>query len=434
MGILLAILLFGLLILVHEFGHFLLAKKNGVCVTEFSLGMGPRIFSFVKGETRYSWKLVPFGGSCMMLGEDEELEEGQDADRAFDSKSVWARISVILAGPIFNFILAFVIALIVIGFNGSDPAFVTVVEEGSPAASAGLLEGDVITKYNGVGVSLGREIYIENQLNPIKGEPVEVVVKRDGEKIKLTIQPELVKSFYLGIGYTGDKSAGTDITVVEDGPMDKTGVKDKDQVISINDVKVNNGEEIKNYFDENPLTEEPVKVTLSRDGKEYNVTVTPAEKEGYYIGLGYNTRNQKMSGLGTIKYSAIEVKTQIKLVFKSLKMLVSGQAGADDLAGPVGIVDMVSSTVNESKSEGWFVVFLQLASFTIMFSANLGVMNLLPLPALDGGRLVFLLIEAVRGKPVAKNKEGMVHFVGMIFLMLLMLFIFYNDIMRLFGR
>ena len=145
-SIIIALLIFGLLVLIHEFGHFIVAKKNGVVVNEFSIGMGPRIFSRVaKSGTRYSVKILPLGGSCAMLGEDEDNEE----EGSFNSKSIWARMAIIFAGPFFNFILAFVLALVVIGFVGADISYVTSVDENSPAYEAGLRTGDRITNYNG---------------------------------------------------------------------------------------------------------------------------------------------------------------------------------------------------------------------------------------------------------------------------------------------
>ena len=153
MSIVIALLVFSVIILFHEFGHFLLAKLNKITVVEFSLGMGPRLLSFEAGGTRYSWKLLPFGGSCMMLGEDgEEEEEG-----SFGSKSVWARMSVIAAGPIFNFLLAFIMALFIVGNLGYDVPVLLNVTEGMPAADAGLQAGDRIVKMNGKRIHLYRE-------------------------------------------------------------------------------------------------------------------------------------------------------------------------------------------------------------------------------------------------------------------------------------
>ncbi|NLO08434.1 MAG: RIP metalloprotease RseP, partial [Clostridiales bacterium] len=153
MNLLIAILLLGIIIFIHELGHFLLAKKNGITVTEFSLGMGPRLASFVKGGTRYSLKILPFGGSCMMLGEDEDIDD----DGAFHKKGVWARFSVIFAGAFFNFVLAFVLAIFVISSVGVDYPDVVKVEEGTPLYEAGIREGDRIKSINGKSIHFGKE-------------------------------------------------------------------------------------------------------------------------------------------------------------------------------------------------------------------------------------------------------------------------------------
>ena len=164
-----AILVFTLVVVIHEYGHYLLARRAGIKVIEFSVGMGPRLFHRTgKNGVMFSWKLFPIGGSCMMLGEDEKLD---DPD-AFGSKSVWARMSVILAGPFFNFILAFLFSLFVVGFGGIDPAYITSSAKGSPAAEAGMQVGDKITKVNKSRIYIGREMSMYLQLNPLSDEEV----------------------------------------------------------------------------------------------------------------------------------------------------------------------------------------------------------------------------------------------------------------------
>lgn len=353
MNIIIAILIFSLIIIIHELGHFLLAKKNGIGVVEFSVGMGPRLFSFLRNGTRYSLKLFPIGGSCMMLGEDEE----NDDPNAFGKKGVWARISVIAAGPIFNFILAFVLSIIVVGKVGYDPASIVQVNENSPAQEAGLQVGDVIVEINGSNVDNSREV-----------------------------------SYY-------------------------------------------------QFF--HPTTEKPVTLTINRDGNEMDITITPEKNESdvYMMGFAFNygrtktiaTTGEKMSALGVIKYSAIEVKCWIKSAIQSVGGLINGKVTAKDLGGPVAIVDMIGDGINSTKSAGLSAVVIQVLYMSILLSANLGIMNLLPLPALDGGRLVFLLIEAVRGKPIDQKKEGFVHMIGLALLMILMVFVMFNDISRLFN-
>ena len=181
MGIVLAILVFGLIVFVHELGHFLLAKANKIRVDEFSIGMGPRLFSFVKGETRYSLKLLPIGGSCAM-GEDDAEDVGEGS---FNSKSVWARISVVAAGAIFNFILAFIFAVVIVSFTGYDRPVISDVVADFPAQEAGMQAGDRIVKLNNKRINLWREVTYYNMFH--QGEEVNVVYERDGRKHEVTL-------------------------------------------------------------------------------------------------------------------------------------------------------------------------------------------------------------------------------------------------------
>ena len=342
MGIILAILVFGIIVFIHELGHFLLAKANKIRVDEFSLGMGPRLLSFVKGETRYSLKLLPLGGSCMM-GEDDvdDMSEG-----SFNSKSVWARMSVVVAGAVFNFLLALIFSMIVIGYTGYDEPVISGVVEGFPAQEAGLQEGDRIVKMNNKKINIWREISYYNMFHP--GETVDLVYERDGEQYETTITPK----------------------------------KDEDG--------------------------------------------------NYLIGITSPSQYEKANLLTATQYGVYEVKFWICTTLESLKMLVMGDVGVDQLSGPVGIVSVVDETYQQSKSYGVIIVIMQMLNIGILLSANLGVMNLLPLPALDGGRLVFMIVEAIRGKRVPPDKEGWVHGIGMILLLALMAFVMFNDVKKLF--
>ena len=182
MKIILALIIFSAIILIHELGHFLFAKRSGIVVTEFSLGMGPRILSTVKGGTRYSLKAFPFGGSCQMLGEDTD----EELPGTFNTASVWGRISVVAAGPIFNFILAFLLSVIIVAFTGYAPATVAEVTEGSNAEAAGLQVGDVITEYDGYKIDLAQDLYVYTYLNELGDETIHLKVERDGEEIACT--------------------------------------------------------------------------------------------------------------------------------------------------------------------------------------------------------------------------------------------------------
>ncbi|WP_461819024.1 RIP metalloprotease RseP [Blautia stercoris] len=426
LNILVAIIIFSVIVVFHELGHFLLAKKNGIEVTEFSLGMGPRLLSTVKGNTRYSLKLFPIGGSCMMVGEDGE----EDGPGSFGHASVWGRISVVAAGPIFNFILAFVFALVITSVMGYDPPKVLSVEENSPAEEAGLQVGDIITSFQGKHISIGRDISLYESLYGMQQDQIKMTVKRDGKKIDLNFKAASEKKYMLGFSYVPDGEP--EITeVFVDGAMMKAGVIAGDVITAVDGTKVSTGEELQTYLGEHPLGENAVTITVSRDGKEKEFTVQPTVRTQVSTGFVYNLYREKTNFFGVLKYSAVEVRYWISSTIDSLGLLIKGTFRVNDLSGPVGIVDAIGSSVEEAKSEGTVVMWMQMFYWAILLSANLGVMNLLPLPALDGGRLVFLLIEAVTKKKVNPNIEGMIHFAGFVLLMALMVFVFMNDIKRL---
>jgi regulator of sigma E protease len=453
MNIIIAILIFSLIIVIHELGHFLLAKKNGIFVTEFSVGMGTRIITMVKTEkgyrprlflsqhdfdttpewkdtTKYSWKLLPIGGSCIMMGEDEIVED----NRAFSKKGVWARISVVIAGPFFNFLLAFLLAMFITGVIGYDPAAITSVAKDSPAAKAGIQQGDVITRLNGNNIDIGRDVLTYLQFNPYTEKEVNLTYERDGVKNKATLMPVMVKTYMLGFAYTPDGTAATVTSLYEDMPLAKAGVKNGDVITSINGTKIKDGTALSQYFQENPLSDQQLTMTCSREGKELAVNVTPSlTSENYSVGLAVNSARVKTNVFGVIKYSAVEVKYWIKTTVQSLGQIIRGKVSRDDIAGPVGIVSFIGDTYQASKSDGVLSVFLSLSYISILLSANLGVMNLLPIPALDGGRLVFLILELFRGRPVDQAKEGLVHMIGLVALMILMVFVMFNDISRFFN-
>lgn len=347
-----ALLVLSIIVLFHEFGHFLLARLNGVTVVEFSVGFGPRLISGVskKSGTRYSLKLLPLGGSCAMLGEDED----EQTEGAFGTKSPLARISIIAAGPIFNFIMAFVFALIIIFNAGYDAPKLVGVSEGYGAETAGMQAGDVITSLGKRKVKIARDITIYLMMNP--DQPVDVSYKRY------------------------DEATGT--------------------------------------------------------WKSHSAVLMPKyseETDSYRLGFQLDSYRTAVSGpLEALEYSAYEVKYWIVSVIDSLRMMVTGSIGADDIAGPVRIVTMIDDTVEETKEFGIVTVLLNLLNLSVLFSANLGVMNLLPLPALDGGRLMFLFLELLRGKPVDQRFEGAVHMTGLALLMAFMVFVIFNDLRNIF--
>ena len=313
-SIIIALIIFSVLVLIHEFGHFIVAKKCGVVVNEFSVGMGPRLLSRVaKSGTRYSIKALPFGGSCAMLGEDEDnAEKG-----SFNSKPLWARMAIVVAGPFFNFILAFLLALIVIGYNGIDISYVSKVTEGSNAYEAGLREGDRITKYNGATVSVGREIYLEDYVSPLDGSDISVTFVRDGKKQTISYAPDSEERYIVGISYYETDSKATISSVPEGSAMDQAGVVAGDEVVEINGTKISTGKDLKEYIDAHPFGKEEINITVKRNNKEKKVVVVPQMTKLYSSGFVYNLARDKQSVGGVLKYSLVEVRYEINTVLKS---------------------------------------------------------------------------------------------------------------------
>ena len=416
-----------MIVIFHELGHFLLAKRNGIAVTEFSLGMGPRLFSKVIGETRYSLKLFPIGGSCMMVGEDDD----DDSQGSFNRASVWARISVVAAGPIFNFILAFIFFFFFTSVIGYDPSTVLQVEEGSPAQKAGLQEGDVITEFQGRHISIGRDLELYMTLHGLQDENVTLTYERDGEEHEISYTADSQTSYLLGFYYNITEGEPEVTQVMLDGSMMEAGVQAGDIIREINGVKISTGQDIQDYIAANPLDGSEITLGIERNGDIRQISITPKMTKQVDSGFVYNLYREKTNFPGVIKYSAVEVRYWITSTIESLVMLVKGQFTVNDLSGPVGIINVIGDSYEEAKTEGTVMVWMQMLYWAILLSANLGVMNLLPIPALDGGRLVFLIIEAIRRKKINPNVEGMIHFAGFVLLMVLMVFVMFNDIRRI---
>ena len=252
MIIIIAILIFSLIIIFHELGHFLLAKANHITVTEFAVGMGPILLKTTRGETTYALKLLPFGGSCAMLGEDEE----ESGEGSFNSKSVWARMAVIAAGPVFNLILAFFLSIIVISYSGSGPARVVEVAEGSPEAEAGLEAGDVITSYNGRHISLGKELSTTVSMHGIPTDEIRLTVERDGEAREIVYVPTTTTQYRLGFSYDEDPDGALVLSVEKGLPMEQAGIQAGDVVTGINGTDIDSREALMEYLEQNPLSGE----------------------------------------------------------------------------------------------------------------------------------------------------------------------------------
>lgn len=303
MSIIIAFLILGIVIIVHELGHFVAAKLNGIMVEEFSVGMGPRIISTQRGETLYSLRVVPFGGSCMMKGEDED----NTAEGSFNSKSVWRRIAVIAAGPLFNFILAFFGALVIISIVGYDPPRILQVEEDSAAWEAGLREGDILTEFDGHTIDFGRDMSLYEQLYGLDGDVITLSFLRDGQEHTISYQPDVEHRYLLGISYYQTEEQA-EVTVSSGGAAEQAGLVSGDIIIGMGNTDIASGMELAEYFSEYSLTGESVTVRYLHDGLEYETELTPQETDVVQTGFVYNLYREKTDPVGVLKYSALEVR------------------------------------------------------------------------------------------------------------------------------
>ena len=330
-----SLLVFLLVVMLHEFGHFSIAKLSGIKVNEFSIGMGPKIYQKQKGETFYSLRALPVGGYVAMEGEEENSHD----PRAFNNVSIVKRMAVVLAGAFMNFVLAFIAFTLIFSIVGYGSSEIEKVISNSPADKAGIQSGDLIIKINENKV---KDIYdINSIISKNQKEEMDFQINREGNILNVKIKPE------------------------------------------------------------------------------YSV-----ENQMYLIGI---TSKLEHSIVKSISLGANRTLEMSKLILKSIKMMFSGSFKMEYLSGPVGVVQLIGS-----ESSKGFLNFLQILG---LISVNLGVFNLLPIPALDGGKFLFLLIEAFRGKPIDEKIEQGLSLIGISFLFSLMIYVtIFNDIGRLFNK
>jgi regulator of sigma E protease len=418
------LIVIGILVFVHEFGHFIMAKRAGVRVEKFSLGMGPKVFGFKKGDTEYVLSALPLGGYVKMAGENPD-EEPTGATDEFQSKTVWQRAKIAATGPLTNIVLAFLVMPIVfmVGTYTLGAARVGYVEKGSPAEQAGFLVGDTIERVNGRTVTDWEKAEMLFAVNPDTDIPV--AIERNGERRTLALRPKLDLERKIGVSGLYPDFPAEIGGVMKGLPAETTGIKVNDKIVGVDGTTIFYW----NQFSAAIKKSEGKKLTLTveRAGKTVVIEVTPIEKDGKYV-VGVEPLMKlvfKQYGfLDSLRLGFDKTIEYIDLTFVTLKKLVTLNLSIKTLGGPVMIAQMSGKAAAAGLSS-----FLSLLA---MISISLGVLNLLPIPVLDGGLLLFLAIEAIRKKPLSQKVMETAQNIGAVVLISLIVVVSYNDIMRMF--
>ena len=439
--ILIGVLLFELIIFIHEFGHFITAKKSGIKVNEFSLGMGPKIFSFGKGETKYSLRIFPIGGFCAMEGEDEESPE----PRAFNNAKVWKRMIVVIAGAVMNIILGFVLMFVVVVQQDS---YSSTEVQSFPATSfsscTGLQSGDVIKEINGYGISTSMDFNYPistAELKTVDGSTLEIYKEDCGNNL-----------YNMAVSLVQDKNnklSDEQVSKVNELLSKSTNeivkAKSKEDAFSVYEnyyKKINDACGIKDYKVEKIVEKETRKrytadILVERNGEEKllkNVqffTYTTKDNSDPQVSIDFYVKSIEKTVGSVISQTFKQTISTCKMIYASLGGLLTGKFGLKDMSGPIGIASAVTTVASESLSSGFMSAVNSIIYVMMIITVNLGLFNMLPFPALDGGRFVFLIIEAIRGKSVPRKVEAIVNGIGMGLLILLMILITANDIFKL---
>lgn len=420
----------GILIFLHELGHFVMARRAGVRVEEFGFGLPPRIWGITRGETIYSINLLPIGGFVRVHGEDGR----SFSPESMQTKTAWQRTKFLAAGSIMNFITAFVILALIVILQGEskDNVYIVEVEPESPAAVAGWQNGDRFVSIDGDVID--DPSVVQDGTDANAGQTVEVVLDRNGEEIQTTVSPRENPPAEQGRTGINMNSAPLASVEVDDVPADsraaEIGLQDGDVLRTIDDIVITDFLAYRLHL--NTHAGKDVTLTVERDGalQEIRFAAPDTPEEGALLGAAFvqNVDFQRVALLDVPATTVSTFFTTIQRMGEGLLSLITGETPIDELAGPIGMGQLTSEVISESALPLW----VTLANLTFLLSLNLGVLNLLPLPALDGGRLLFVLIEVLRGgKRVSPEKEGVVHFVGLVVLLTVMLGIAFVDVDRI---
>ena len=408
-----AILFFGFIIFIHEFGHFIFAKLFGVKVNEFALGMGPTLFKKTKGETTYALRLLPIGGFVSMEGEEEESSD----ERAFCNKKVWQRMIIVVAGATFNLILGVIVCGFLVGsetYVGTN-SILQFYENSVSNSETGLQVEDKILKIDGKRVFSDYDISLLMQRNATG--TYDFLVEREGKKVHL---PSVTFMRRTGGNFSYDESC---VLSSVSALMKDAGLEDGDKVIKVNGKEVSSGDELGKAVsaDEDFI----IDFTVIRNQGEVSVEKV---KMSTVTVFDFVIRGEEKNVLNVTAGAFRYALSMSRMVYLSLFDLLRGQYGLNELAGPIGTVSVITDVAqNSAQTADWSSMFMMMALITI----NIGLFNLLPVPALDGGRFFFMLVEFIFRKPVPAKYENWIHAAGLVLLLGFMAVVSFSDIWKL---
>lgn len=414
LGALKIIIVLGTLITIHELGHFLVAKACNVKVHKFSIGFGKKILSKQKGETEYTLRLFPFGGFVQLEGE----EERSDDPRAFNNKPIWQRMLIIAAGATVNIVFALLVYYgVCIADNAYTIAQIDAIAEGSVLNTSGIENGDKILSINGKKTVTAR--HVEDIIQNSKLDEMLFVIERNGKEIQQKVNIPYTSIGLVGIIFKSDQNGVID-AVEPNSPAEKAGIVAGNRIVAVNGVETSQTNEIVSEIRANPDREVQILIATN-DGSTTNYKVTPSSTKIRISGIQYS-EVEDLNFFENSYYAIDETGYYFNANISAILKMFSGDMGSVQVVGPVGIAQEISST--EAISQ----FFLLMAAISI----SLGLFNLFPVPALDGGKLLILVIELIRRKPMKEKTEITVQLVGLSLLMVLAIYVTVGDIIKLF--
>jgi regulator of sigma E protease len=417
----------GFMILIHEFGHYAVAKWLGVRVEQFAIGFGTRLVGFRRGETDYRINAIPLGGYVKMSGENP-MDQRSDDPREFLNHPRWHRFLIAIAGPTMNVLLAIFLLTAVYMVHYEYPAVydqppvIGWVLKDTPASRAGFEVGDRITRIDGIENPTWEQVGLKEALSP--GQPVDVQVDRDGKTLDKTIVPEAAGVDEIGFaGWTPKESSVTITDLVEGMPAEKAGLKEGDRILTMDGKPV---PALAAMIESLKVTrDQPITLTVLRDGQEKTFTVQPVYYEkSYRIGIGSMEMKVKTLPFAeAMRLSLRENRQNALLILELVKKMAQRKISMRSIEGPIRIGQAAGEA---ARRKGW----TPLMGLTAAISLNLGIFNLLPIPILDGGVILFLLIESLMRRDISLAIKERVYQAAFVFLVLFAVMVIYNDLMK----